>query len=200
MNSRRKGTNVAGPSNERPIIIDSEGASKDVAPGAPSTDTDVVVGGIRLLKALIVFALVVAFAGLYGYFMVKIWEQPSGKTPDFDNGLVSVAGVLAGILGGGFALALGVAKPGGLPPPSRIGRAVGKLGSERLERSVNTLAWMSFPITVGIWTYAVIGTAAAATTVLNTAETPDVVKALASVFGGYIIAVGTMAFRSVRST
>jgi hypothetical protein len=171
--------------------------------GAPSTDTDIVVGGVRLLKALIVFALVVAFAGLYSFFMVRIWQQPHGQTPKFDNGLVSVAGVLAGILGGGFALALGVAKPAGEPPPSKLGQAAAKLpGGDHatLTRSLDALTWMSFPVTVGIWTYAVIGAAAAATTVLNTEETPNVVKALASVFGGYIFAVGTLAFRSVRST
>jgi hypothetical protein len=159
----------------------------------------VVVAGVGLLKSAIVFALVLAFAGLYAYFMVRIWQQPSGHTPRFDNGLVSVAGVLAGILGGGFALALGVAKPAaGEAPSSRLGNVFGE--HDALKRSLNKVAWISVPVTVGIWTYAIIGTAAATTTVVNTNETPDVVKALASVFGGYIFAVGTLAFRSVRST
>ena len=52
----------------------------------------------------------------------------------------------------------------------------------------------SWPITVGIWVYALVGSGVAVTYALNERQTPGPVKALAVTFAGYVVALLTVAF------
>jgi hypothetical protein len=52
---------------------------------------------------------------------------------------------------------------------------------------------------VGVWAYALVGAAAAFTAFVNLDETPDPIKALSSVFVGYILALASTAFRAIRA-
>jgi hypothetical protein len=150
-------------------------------------DRDSIVGGAETLKQLLMFGFVSAFFVVYGYFVVEIWDAPDGRPPDFDAGLISLAGALAGVLGGGFAIALGVEKPSNAPSP----RLLGRLG--------DPFKGLSLVVTLGIWTYAVIGAAAAVTTFMNLNETPEVVKGLSAVFVGYVLSLAAGSFRTVRT-
>jgi len=151
------------------------------------TDRDSIVGGARTLKPLLMFGFIATFVGLYTYFVVEIWNAPNANPPEFETGLLGVAGTLAGVLGGGFAVAVGVDKPENAPSP----RLLGKFGEP--------FRGLSLLVTLGIWSYAAVGAAAAATMILNLNETPDVVKGLASVFAGYVLALASSVFRTVRT-
>jgi hypothetical protein len=151
---------------------------------------DSIVGGMRTLRELLVLGLVAAFVVVYGDFIIDIWnarrngEQP----PRFNDGLVTFAGALAGILGSAFAVALGIAKGDQEPP------AQGRLAGAR-----RRFAGLSVSVTFGIWAYAIVGAAAAVTALVNLDETPDPIKALSSVFVGYLLALASTAFRAVRA-
>jgi hypothetical protein len=142
-----------------------------------------IVGGLRTLKDLLIVGFVAGFVVIYFDFIWDIWHAKDGVPPRFNDGLIAVAGSLAGVLGSAFALALGIAKPGA--------RREEGAPAKRFEG-------ISIPITVGIWAYATIGAAAVLTAVLRIDETPDVVKALSSVFAGYILALASTAFRAIR--
>jgi hypothetical protein len=57
----------------------------------------------------------------------------------------------------------------------------------------------SWPLTFGIWAYAIVGSAVALTYVFNQGHTPDAIKALAVTFAGYILALIHNAFGSSSS-
>ncbi len=145
--------------------------------------------GVRTLRELLVVGFVAAFVLIYGDFIVDIWRarKEGAPPPTFNDGLVTLAGALAGVLGTAFAVALGVSKPAG-------GTTSGRLASVK-----SRFAGLSVSLTLGIWAYAIVGAAAAFTAVINLEETPDPVKALSSVFVGYILALASTAFRSARA-
>lgn len=146
-----------------------------------------IVGGLATLRELLVLGFVAAFVVVYGDFILDIWDAEKGRPPHFDTGLVTLAGSLAGVLGSAFAVALGVAKPDAQAPQGRLAGARARL------------AGLSISVTVGIWAYAIVGAAAAITSIFNVDETPETVKALSSVFVGYILALASTAFRAIRS-
>jgi hypothetical protein len=148
-----------------------------------------VVGGMNTLRELLVFGFVAAFIVIYGDFVWDIWQaRIDGKpAPKFNDGVVSFAGALAGVLGSAFALALGVEKRA-QPSPTGFMASVRK-----------RFLGLSISITFGIWAYALVGAAAAVTSFVNLEETPDPIKALSSVFVGYILALASTAFRAIRT-
>ena len=158
-------------------------------PEPPSGDT--IVGGMRTLRELLVLGFVAAFVAVYGTFIWRIWEARAdgAAPPQFSDGLVSFAGALAGVLGSAFAIALGVAKPDVTERPEG-----------RMARTRKRLGGISLSVTVGIWAYALVGAAAATTALVNLEETPDPIKALSSVFVGYILALAATAFRAIETS
>jgi hypothetical protein len=148
---------------------------------------ETIIGGMRTLRELLVLGLVAAFVVVYGSFMWDIWQAcvNGADPPGFNDGLVNFAGALAGVLGSAFAVALGIAKPPVTAPEGRLAGA--------------RKPFAGLSITLGIWAYAFVGAAAAATALVNMEETPDPIKALSSVFVGYILALAATAFRSIRT-
>src|SRR4051794_28694702 len=64
------------------------------------------IQGLSVLKGLVLYGFVIAFAYLYIDFIVAIIGA-DGKPPDLDDTEVSVAAALAGVLGSAFALEIG---------------------------------------------------------------------------------------------
>jgi hypothetical protein len=162
------------------------------------------IGGMSALRGLMLYGAVLVFAGLYSYFMVVISTSRHGVKPLIDATLISAAAALSGVLGSAFALKIGVA-----PNPSLVNHALAahQIEADRGKRwqitatlrralsleasDVNAKSW---PLTFGIWAYAIVASAVVVVYVLNQNETPGTVKALAVTFGGYVIALVNMAY------
>lgn len=169
--------------------------------GPPANDG---IAGMSALRGLMVYAAVLAFAGLYVDFMVVICRAPSGVRPAIDATLISAAAALSGVLGSAFALKLGVA-----PDKSAVNRGLAAHVASAARGQASPLAARirqavslepsdpnakSWPLTFGIWVYAAVGSAVVAVYILNQNETPGTVKALAVTFGGYVVALVNMAY------
>jgi hypothetical protein len=164
-------------------------------------DDDDQIGGMSALRGLIVYGAVLAFAGLFIDFMVVISSAKTDTKPSIDATLISAAAALAGVLGSAFALKVGVP-----PSPAAVNRKLAKrlndptrnkadAGIRRaLSLEPSTTSDVSWPLTFGIWVYAIVATATLVVYVLNQNETPSSVKALAVAFGGYVIALLNMAY------
>ncbi|MFZ0091322.1 MAG: hypothetical protein WAL63_17565 [Solirubrobacteraceae bacterium] len=178
----------------------------DTIPGVTSQDSTVPrIAGLSVLKGLVLYGAILTFAGLYGYFVIKIAGARAGSPPHLDATLVSAAAALSGVLGSAFALEIGTP-----PAPDdtnrqldqAIGQATGAPAKtltriwQALSLDPSSTSAASWPKTVGIWVYAGVASAVAITYVLHQHETPDAIKALAVAFGGYVIALVTAAYKS----
>ena len=158
------------------------------------------IAGLSALKGLVVYAAILSFAGLYGYFIVKI--STSADQPNLSPVLVSAAAALAGVLGSAFALAVNVTTPSNATN-ARLNRRLPDEGEPvpphlRLQQLLTLdpvkVSKPSWPKTVGIWLYAIVGGAVAVTYACNPNQTPQTIKALAVAFVGYILALVTAAY------
>jgi hypothetical protein len=156
------------------------------------------IAGLSTLKGLVVYGATLTFAGFYAYFMEQIASSPSGTPPTLSTPMVSAAGVLAGILGSAFALVIGVPTSStnqGLAAKLEAGERVRGLWLWRLlSLEPGGASRASLPLTFGIWMYAAVAAAVAIIYFLNPGETPGPVKALATVFAGYVVAFMTAAY------
>lgn len=158
------------------------------------------IAGLSTLKGIVLYMAIFAFAGLHVYFIVKIARADPGKPPALDAAMVSAAAALAGVLGSAFAVFVGVptkahstnAELGramevqAQATPSRK-RLTGLRRALSLEApDTNSPSW---PLTFGIWVYAVVGAAVACAFILNQSETPEQIRTLAIAFAGYVIAL-----------
>jgi hypothetical protein len=179
--------------------MSSAGAAAGDAPG----DLAARIAGLSVLKGLVLYGSTLAFAGFYAYFMVRIAEASQGRQPHFDMAVVSAAAALAGVLGSAFAIVIGV------PTDARATNAAlheavasARTLPERALALVHRLLSLepkdtgsaSWPLTFGIWAYAIVGSATSIVYLLNRAETPDTIKGLAVAFAGYVIAFVTAAY------
>ncbi len=176
-------------------------------PGAGGSDTAIAarIAGLSILKGLVLYGATLAFAGLYAYFMARIVAADHGP-PKLDTAMVTAAAGLAGVLGSAFALYIGIptdATNEGLA--KALEQTESKSFFRDVDRALATIRKMlslepggqdvaSWPLTFGIWVYAMVASAVALTYLLNRAETPPEIKALAVVFGGYVIAFVTAAY------
>ena len=162
------------------------------------------IAGLPVLKGAVLYGATLTFAALYADFMTNIFSATNGKPPVFDAALVTTAAALAGVLGSAFALAIGVPTTDASTNKD-LGIAEGKANKTRPEKLVvlirKTLSIdpsaadkPSWPMTFGVWAYALVGTAVAITYVLNPGETPGAIKALAVAFAGYAVALITTAY------
>jgi hypothetical protein len=161
------------------------------------------IGGLSVLKGLILYGAILTFGGLYAYFVVEIFSAKSAP-PHFDAVMVWTAAALAGVLGSAFALEVGTTSDQSTTNRAlnkELERASGKqLALARVWQTLSLDASnpqsASWPKTFGIWAYAVVASAVAVTYVLNPNQTPQSIKALAVAFGGYVIALVTAAYKS----
>jgi hypothetical protein len=148
--------------------------------------------GANWIRFIAVVGGTAFFAYLYGSIMADTW--PATQTPKVNADDIKIATALAGALGGLFAVALGVERQEGKQraitaqrnPPSAfqatftVGRTLTAWDGSGLKVLVATIA---------VWVYFLTGLAAAATWYWNRAVTPDILKTLAEIIGGYIIAL-----------
>ena len=175
----------------------------------PSEITPIAkIAGLSVLKGLMLYGATLTFAGLYIYFMVKIFgAKPGEPVVRFDGALVSAAAALAGALGSAFALEIGTATDTSATNP-QLGQAledVDMAGPRRSRLKVrirqalslepSSTRTASWPKSFGIWAYALVGSAVAVTYVLNQDQTPDTIKALAVAFAGYVMALVNNAYK-----
>jgi hypothetical protein len=175
---------------------------------AKAADSGDGIAGMSVLRGLVVYAAVLAFAALYVDCIYLISQAKPNSTPNIAATLTSAAAALAGVLGSAFALRMG-------NPGSQA--VINQQLAQHLDRTVasNSRGWWdtpagklrlvlslepsapnqkSWPITFGIWVYAIVGSAVAVTYALNQHETPGPIKALAVAFAGYVIALLSVAF------
>lgn len=158
------------------------------------------IAGLSTLKGLVVYGATLTFAGFYAYFMDQIVVAQAGQPPKLNTAMVAAAAALAGILGSAFALVIGA-------PTTVTNHALaGELVKKSNERRRGLWVWRvlslepggearaSIPLTFGIWMYAIIAGAVAIIYFTNQAETPEAIKALATVFAGYVVALMTAAY------
>ncbi len=177
--------------------------------GPESTGAAKRIAGLSVLKGLVLYGATLVYAGFYAYFMQQIWSTGTG-TAAFDGAMVAAAAALAGVLGSAFALVIGVpadATNSGLASDENQLKENGRWKAETRARDKSRF-WTrrllslepgdarsaSWPMTFGIWTYALVASAVSITYVLNQSETPKEIKALAIVFGGYVITLVTAAY------
>jgi hypothetical protein len=147
------------------------------------------VAGTKWIRFIAVIGATVAFAWLYGSWIWDTWKAvetpPTPPTPNSDD--VKIATALAGALGGLFAVAMGIkSNDSGGNRLQRAGAALTRVG----ESLTGTSEWfLALPATLAVWTYFLVGIAAAITWEFNKAVTPPSVKTLAEVIGGYILAL-----------
>jgi hypothetical protein len=171
------------------------------ASGAPAGSDNDQVGGMSALRGLLVYGAVLTFAGLFIDFMIVISAARHGVKPTIDATLIAAAAALSGVLGSAFALKIGVT-----PSPAAVNRSLAAhLNStdrsrvaarirQALSLEPSTTTDKSWPLTFGIWVYAIVAAATVVVYILNQHETPDSVKALAVTFSGYVLALLNMAY------
>jgi hypothetical protein len=165
------------------------------------------IAGLSILKGLVLYGATLTFAGLYAYFMTEIAIASDETPPDLDTAMVSAAAALAGVLGSAFALYIGVPTNAGEVNEglqTSLQEAKGKAWHSKARflaatRRILSLepggrSSASFPLTFGIWIYALVASAVAVIYLLNRSETPEAIRTLALAFGGYVIAFVTTAY------
>jgi hypothetical protein len=199
---------LPGQDGQADAAVAQENGAAQLEQGQPRTDQAAAVndgvGGMSALRGLMLYGAILAFAGLYIYFMVVISTARSGVKPSIDATLISAAAALSGVLGSAFALKIGVA-----PNPSLTNRELAQHDEKVKNKAASAVAARirralslepsdanakSWPLTFGIWAYAVVASAVVVVYIVNQNETPGTVKALAVTFGGYVIALINMAY------
>ncbi|HWF36173.1 MAG TPA: hypothetical protein VG295_12420 [Solirubrobacteraceae bacterium] len=181
------------------------GALNGLAPVASVNDG---IAGMSAMRGLMLYGAVLAFTGLYIDFIVVISSAKSGIKPNIDATLISTAAALSGVLGSAFALKIGVRPSAGAVNrelAAHAARAQAKRAStivagfrRALSLEPSGSGAKSWPLTFGIWAYAIVASSVVAAYILNQNETPGAVKALAVTFGGYVIALINMAYGMTR--
>jgi hypothetical protein len=162
------------------------------------------IAGMSAMRGLMLYGAVLAFAGLYIDFIVVISTAKTGVKPNIDATLISAAAALSGVLGSAFALKIGVRPTAGAVNKELAAHAARARANKasRIAAGIRGLLSLepsdpgakSWPLTFGIWAYAVVASSVVAAYILNQNETPGAVKALAVTFGGYVIALINMAY------
>ncbi|HWF71916.1 MAG TPA: hypothetical protein VG186_01150 [Solirubrobacteraceae bacterium] len=183
-----------------------DGGGDNPPPGQgnePPPNVNDGIAGMSAMRGLMMYGAVLAFAGLYIDFIVII---SSAKTkPTIPPALIAAAAALSGVLGSAFALKIGVAhSPAALNKElaKHVKRArggkpytvAGMLIRQALSLEPSDANGKSWPLTFGIWAYAIVASSVLAAFALNLDQTPDGVKALAITFGGYVIALINVAY------
>lgn len=128
---------------------------------------------------------IVAFAFLYGWAMVATWTATA--TPKFNDAFSYFASLLAGLIGGivaaGFNQRLPTQMPAGQSLPPRV-TAVGALVIPRHTHNSQQVLGSIYAVV-----YFLFGVAAAVTWIVRYGVTPDLVRGLAGIATGLLIAV-----------
>jgi pSer/pThr/pTyr-binding forkhead associated (FHA) protein len=168
------------------------------------------IAGSSALRGVLLYGAILVFAGLFAYFIYEIANAPAGHPPKPEGALVAVAAALAGVLGSGFALAIGVpvaktqVNEGLARHLEKAAEGKASTAAARVRQAVSLQpadqSSTSWPMTVGVWMYGLVGAATFITYLTSASETPEPVKALAIAFAGYMVALLTVAYSAGKST
>lgn len=155
---------------------------------------------IRLaIRNVTLFAAFVAYAALSWYVLSKTTDAKAGQVADITTVEAAALGALAVALGGGFAAILGVPAAGG---NGGAGAAAAEDRWDQLRAIVGRLLlWLAdakterWLLVLGVIVYFVACSAMAVVWVLHERETPDIVKTIATGFGGYVLAYVSAAYQ-----
>jgi hypothetical protein len=204
--SRKEAEGDANADTARQLADDSGSTAPAPAAGDGGRDDDPGAGlagriaGLSVLKGLVLYGATLTFAGFYAYFMEQIASAANNTQPNLNTAMVSAAALLAGILGSAFALVIGVPVRA---TNEQLAEALRKPAKDQprgtglrrlLSLEPGGTDHASWPQTFGIWMYAAVATAVAIVYLVNQGETPTEIKALATAFGGYVIAFMTAAY------
>jgi hypothetical protein len=141
---------------------------------------------LNIVIDLMSFGGVAFFLAAYAYFFWDIWTLRFAdklQFPTFDPDLVYAAGLVGGILGTYFAVQIGVQKSD-TADDGRVG-----LGDSLLSRHTAELLG-----TIAVVAYFLVGVWSLVTVWFCRDQSPEAIKALAAVFGGYFILLFSKAF------
>lgn len=146
--------------------------------------------GVKVLKLLILWGSVGVFIGLWLWFFNDIWtidKQPVS----LNQKALYVASAIGGVLGTFFAVSMGVERRDPQKNAMKLAPGSTLLGTPSpQEKGISdSLA------TVAVWGYGLVGIGAVITLFVHSAESPGAVETLATVFGGYLLAIITAAFK-----
>ena len=145
--------------------------------------------GMRLLRHLILAAVVIAYVVIFALWLRKVWVAPDDTPPTLDGNLVAAGTALAGALGAGFALAMGIEKH----KPDDRSLTLGFSALPRIDGEALVL-------TLGVWLYAIVSGACVVTLAAHSGEMPADLEALTVAFTAYVITLATSAFGAIRSS
>jgi hypothetical protein len=173
---------------------------------AGSTDVANRIAGLPVLNGLVVYGATLMFAAFYGYFIAEIASAATNHPPKLDRTMVAAAAALAGVLGSAFALYVGL-------PSDTTNEDLERALAKETDTSKKRNFWRrqnwwrrflslepsgrhraSWPLTCGVWVYAIVATAVALVYVLNQGETPASIRTIAIGFAGYVVSFMTAAY------
>lgn len=153
------------------------------------------IGGIKLLRFLILWGAVLLFVALWIWFFWDIWGHDA-KPVHLNAKALYVSSVIGGILGTFFGIAMGVERKDATKDAKKIAPGSTLLGTPSPEERglTDSLA------TAAVWAYALVGLAAIVTVFVRSAQSPGAVETLASAFGGFLLAIVAAAFAPGQTT
>lgn len=208
---------------DRPATAEAAGGPppppppEDRSGGAPTdpAGTEDAIAGTSTLRGLLLYGAVLAFAALYIDCIVQILSKSTPGPAALNGAVVDTAAALAGILGSAFALSMGVSSTSVNPAlkqhidreakrAARTGTAPRLTFTLFLHKAFSVQPGgtkeKSWPLTFGVWAYAIVGSAVAITYIFNQDHTPGTLRAIAVTFAGYVLALIHSAFGSGSSS
>lgn len=141
--------------------------------------------GLKALRQVILGAAVLAYVVIFAIWIAKVWGAKSGVPPVLDGTVVVAGTALAGALGTGFALAMGLEKQKG--------------------DTSRTIGWTAMPkgfdnliLTAGVWLYVLVSGACLLTLLVHKSEMPGDLETLTASFTAYVLTLVTSAFGAIR--
>jgi hypothetical protein len=147
---------------------------------------------LNIVTDLMLFGGVAFFLAAYAYFFWDIWTQKFANVPhlpNFDPDLVYAVGLVGGILGTYFAVAIGIQRTDASDKqPLGLGDSLLKAHVAELLGTIAVVAYFL----VGVWSLVTVW--------FCKEQSPDTIKAFASIFGGYFITLFSGVFLGTRDT
>lgn len=148
-------------------------------------DSNATANAAWLVRAIVLIAAEVAFIGLAAIALVNTWNASADAPPDLASVQVAALGGLALVLGGGFALVLGV-------DTSEVSnRSLRAVVTGATEKTVQTL------LLAGVIVYMLVCIVIATTFALAEGKTPEVLQTISIAFAGYVVSYISSAYKQL---
>ena len=152
---------------------------------SPSIGGPVPPGVVEWGRLLLVVAADIVFVWMFVVATLQTWRTPSGVPHQYTDAFLYVATALSALIGGVVAVGFGQ-KPPPAEPGTRAARSAVGLGRVA---ALHQGRWQEILATVYVISYLLLGVGAIATWVARSAETPEVLKNLATTFLGMMLPI-----------